>query len=272
MNNNLSTMNVGERALTVREITIEDTERLRRMFNRLSPDSVYRRFFSPINEPSRTALLWLTSVDHDHREALVALDGDEIVAVARYDGHEGEPTAEIAVTVEDSWQHLGVGQRLTKRLARRAIDHGIESFEMVVQPDNRAALGLCASSHPKHPFASTTASTRQPPRSAVSAYAALVRAAVALGAIDQPVHEPQTRPRVVDRAHLVVDETVREPDLTHDALAQIGRDSGRALRPRDPQTAGSASRARERVEASFQLGESRREEEHDIVLAARLMA
>jgi len=142
MNDNQTTMNVGDRALTVREITIDDVERLRRMFDRLSPDTVYRRFFSPIHEPSRTALLWLTTVDHSRREALVALDGDEIVAVARYDGRDDRNTAEIAVTVEDDWQHRGVGKRLTKRLAKRAIDHGIESFDLVVQPDNRAALGL----------------------------------------------------------------------------------------------------------------------------------
>jgi ribosomal protein S18 acetylase RimI-like enzyme len=142
MTDQQTTMSIGDRTLTVREITIADTERLGRMFTRLSPDSVYRRFFSPIQQPSRTALLWLTSVDHSRRDALVALDGDEIVAVARYDGRAGKTTAEIAVTVEDSWQHLGVGQRLTKRLARRAIDHGIESFEAVVQPDNRAALRL----------------------------------------------------------------------------------------------------------------------------------
>jgi len=142
MTENHTTMRVGDRSLTVREITIADIERLRRMFNRLSPDSVYRRFFSPIQEPSRTALLWLTSVDHGSRDALVALDGDEIVAVARYDGRPDRSTAEIAVTVEDAWQRRGVGRRLTERLAVRAIDHGIESFEAVVQPDNRAALSL----------------------------------------------------------------------------------------------------------------------------------
>ena len=137
-----STMRVGDRSLTVREITIDDIERLRRLFGRLSPDSVYRRFFSPIHEPPRTALLWLANVDHTNRDALVALDGDEIVAVARYDGRAGTNRAEIAVTVEDAWQGRGVGKRLTKRLARRAVDHGIESFEAVVQPDNRPALGL----------------------------------------------------------------------------------------------------------------------------------
>ena len=72
----------------------------------------------------------------------MALDGDEIVAVARYDGRPGAGTAEVAVTVEDAWQHQGIGRRLTKRLARRAVDHGIESFTASVLADNRPALGL----------------------------------------------------------------------------------------------------------------------------------
>jgi|1186.fasta_scaffold04681_3 GNAT superfamily N-acetyltransferase len=136
------TMIVGDRALTVREITIDDIDRLRRLFTRLSPDTVYRRFFSPVQEPPRTALLWLADVDHTSRDALVALDGDEIVAVARYDGRAGTNTAEIAVTVEDAWQGQGVGKRLTRRLAMLALDHGIESFDAIVQSDNRPALGL----------------------------------------------------------------------------------------------------------------------------------
>jgi ribosomal protein S18 acetylase RimI-like enzyme len=64
------------------------------------------------------------------------------VAVARYDGRAGTNEAEIAVTVEDAWQGRGIGKRLTRRLAVRARDRGIESFEAVVQPDNRPALGL----------------------------------------------------------------------------------------------------------------------------------
>jgi len=197
MSSNTTTMHVGDRSLTVREITIDDIERLRRMFNRLSPDSVYRRFFSPIHEPSRTALLWLTSVDHARREALVALDGDEIVAVARYDGRPEGNTAEIAVTVEDDWQHLGVGQRLAKRLAKRAIDHGIESFELVVQPDNRAALGLLRKLSPDAAvhfdggeYAASVpldAATSSGPPSPASLPRATV---VALRPVDEPVDEP----------------------------------------------------------------------------------
>ena len=142
MNDYMTNMRVGDQVLTVREIRLDDVERLERMFTRLSADTVYRRFFSPIVAPRRSALVWLTAVDHDRRDALVALDGDEIVAVARYDSRPDDSTAEIAVTVEDAWQHQGIGRRLTKRLARRAVDHGIESFTASVLADNRPALGL----------------------------------------------------------------------------------------------------------------------------------
>ena len=142
MNQFMTTMRVDDQELTVREIRLDDVDRLQRMFTRLSPDTVYHRFFSPVVEPRRSALVWLTAVDHDRRDALVALDGDEIVAVARYDSRPGAASAEVAVTVEDAWQHQGIGGRLTKRLARRAVDHGIESFVATVLADNRSALGL----------------------------------------------------------------------------------------------------------------------------------
>ena len=142
MNQYMTKMKVGERELAVREIRLDDVDRLQRMFTRLSADTVYHRFFSPVVEPRRSALIWLTAVDHDRRDALVALDGDEIVAVARYDSRPGVGTAEVAVTVEDAWQHQGIGGRLTKRLARRAVDHGIELFTASVLAENRPALGL----------------------------------------------------------------------------------------------------------------------------------
>jgi len=148
-------MHVGDTDLLVRPIVIGDVERLDRMFSRLSPQSVHFRFFSPISRPPRAALLHLANVDHARRDALVALDGDEIVAVARYDGRtrdrrDAEPIgvgtpsnqAEIALTVEDSWQHRGVGFRLARRLAALATDRGYEMFVATMLPDNRAALGL----------------------------------------------------------------------------------------------------------------------------------
>jgi GNAT superfamily N-acetyltransferase len=133
--------------LAVRPIEITDVDRLVRMFGRLSRRSIYFRFFSPIRRLPSSALLRLADVDHFRREALVALDGDEIVAVARYDGMRGPDRstlseAEIAVTVEDAWQHRGVGEMLTRQLAVVARDRGFATFVARILPDNRAALGL----------------------------------------------------------------------------------------------------------------------------------
>jgi GNAT superfamily N-acetyltransferase len=135
-------MRVGDTDLVVRPITLADVERLARFFTRLSPSSVHFRFFSPIARPPRAALLRLADVDHGRRDALVALNGDEIVAVARYDGLTGSRRAEIALTVEDAWQHRGVGRRLARRLAALASERGYDTFVATMLPDNRAALGL----------------------------------------------------------------------------------------------------------------------------------
>ena len=135
-------IDIGGTAIAIRPITLADADRLARLFDRLSPASVHFRFFSPINKPPRAALLRLADVDHGRRDALVAIDGDEIVAVARYDARPGVTHAEIAVTVEDAWQHRGLGAALSRRLAKLAIDRGYERFTATLLPDNRAALGL----------------------------------------------------------------------------------------------------------------------------------
>ncbi len=136
------TINVDGHTLEIRPITITDAERLARLFTRLSPTSVHFRFFSPIQRPPRAALLRLADVDHARRDALVAVDGDEIVAVARYDAKPGATEAEIALTVEDAWQRRGLGAALAVRLARLARCRGYERFVATMLPDNRAALGL----------------------------------------------------------------------------------------------------------------------------------
>ncbi len=133
---------VDDVELVVRPISIADVEGLDNLFTRLSPESVHFRFFSPIRKPPRAYLLRLADVDHGRRDALVAMDGDQIVAVARYDARAGESDAEIALTVADDWQHRGVGIQLARRLATLAASRGYERFTASMLPDNRAALNL----------------------------------------------------------------------------------------------------------------------------------
>jgi len=135
-------MHVDGVELIVRPISVADIDRLANLFTRLSAESVRARFFAPIHRPPRTMLIRLATVDHERRDALVALAGDRIVAVARYDAPVGATEAEIALTVADDWQHRGVGRRLARRLAVLAAGRGYERFTATMLPDNRAALNL----------------------------------------------------------------------------------------------------------------------------------
>ena len=127
-------------AVAVRPIEPADAYALLRMFDRLSPESIYHRFFSPMPRPRRAALLHLAGLDHELHEALVATTGREIVAVARYDGRPGETDAEVAVIVDDDWQDRGLGTRLLHRLARVGARRGLVAFRATVLGENRRAL------------------------------------------------------------------------------------------------------------------------------------
>jgi GNAT superfamily N-acetyltransferase len=126
--------------VTIRPIQAADAYPLLRMFDRLSPESVYHRFFSPMPHRRRAALLHLAGLDNDFHEATVAEVNGEIVGVARYDGRPGEDDAEVAVIVEDAWQGRGLGTRLLHHIARVGARRGLVGFRAVVLGENRRAL------------------------------------------------------------------------------------------------------------------------------------
>jgi RimJ/RimL family protein N-acetyltransferase len=133
--------------LTLRPVELADVERLERMFRRLSAESIRHRFFSPLTRVPRSALLRMAVVDHHRDETVVAIEGDEIVGVAGYNGlpgaeHTGPRDAELAVAVEDAWQRRGLGRALARRLAVIARARGCDAFGVRILPDNRAALRL----------------------------------------------------------------------------------------------------------------------------------
>jgi GNAT superfamily N-acetyltransferase len=127
-------------SVTIRLIEPADVYALLRMFDRLSPESIYHRFFSPMPQPRRAALLHLAGLDHELHEAMVAVVDQEIVGVARFDGRPGEDDAEVAVVVDDDWQDRGLGTRLLHHLARVAARRGLVAFRAVVLGENRRAL------------------------------------------------------------------------------------------------------------------------------------
>jgi GNAT superfamily N-acetyltransferase len=108
--------------------------------NRLSPRSVYRRFF--FVHPVLTAgeVEHFTCVDQVDRLALVAEDAGRLVAVGRYDRSPGSPDAEVAFVVADDHHHRGIAPRLLAALARAAGARGITSFVASVLVENSEML------------------------------------------------------------------------------------------------------------------------------------
>jgi len=127
--------------LVVRPIEPGDRDLLRAGFDELSEHSRYMRFQAPMSSLSDQQLAYLTDVDHHDHEALLALDGEEIVGVARF-VRVNDAVAECAVVVADDWQERGVATELLDRLVERAREEGIERFTALVLAQNSEALRL----------------------------------------------------------------------------------------------------------------------------------
>jgi GNAT superfamily N-acetyltransferase len=87
----------------------------------------------------------LVDVDHRDHEALLAIDPltGRGVAVARYIQVSGEPgVVELAATVADDWQGIGLGSALLARLTQRARDEGHSAFRAYVLAVNGRAIAM----------------------------------------------------------------------------------------------------------------------------------
>jgi GNAT superfamily N-acetyltransferase len=130
--------------ILVRPIRPEDKGAIVAGFERMSPESRYRRFFAPLQRLTERDLAYLTEVDHQDHEALIAFaaEGGEPVGVARFIRGADPAEAEVAVTVVDDWQGKGAATALLECLVERAREEGIERFLALVLSENREALEL----------------------------------------------------------------------------------------------------------------------------------
>lgn len=130
--------------VAIRPIRPGDKGLLEAGFARLSPESRYRRFLTPVKRLTERQLTYFTEVDHQDHEALLALDDRGApVGVARYIRLSGRPDiAEVAVTVVDDWQGRGVATELLHRLVARAREEGIERFTATCLAENHDVIEL----------------------------------------------------------------------------------------------------------------------------------
>ncbi|WP_018684720.1 bifunctional GNAT family N-acetyltransferase/acetate--CoA ligase family protein [Actinokineospora enzanensis] len=120
----------------LRPIVPTDADALLAFHTRLSERTRYFRYFGPYPQIPDKDLHRFTTVDHRDRVAFVALLGDDIVAVGRYERVPGTDSAEVAFVVEDAHQGRGFGSILLEHLAAAARERGLARFEAEVLAEN----------------------------------------------------------------------------------------------------------------------------------------
>lgn len=126
----------------LRPIRSDDAPAHRAFFARQSTESVYFRFFGPRVELSDAEVKRFTTVDYHDRMAFVALLGDDMIAVGRYDRLGSGTEAEVAFAVADAHQGRGIATLLLEYLAAYAADNGITRFSADTLLDNRSMLDV----------------------------------------------------------------------------------------------------------------------------------
>jgi len=134
------------RVVQLRPIEPTDGERLVAFHDSLSPETNRLRFFAFRPHLNDRDVTRFTTVDHHDREAIIAMFGDELIGVARYDRVPETLDAEVAFVVSDGFQGTGVGSLLLEHLADRARAEGLERLIADTLVENRKMLKVFADS------------------------------------------------------------------------------------------------------------------------------
>jgi len=125
----------------IRTLQGTDRDALLAFNEHVSDRSLYRRFFIVSRHAADAyvdQLLRPSSADH---QALVGLVDGELVGVASYE-RTGTECAEIAVLIEDRYQHMGIGTRLIEALADAARRNGIHQLVADVLTGNSPMIAM----------------------------------------------------------------------------------------------------------------------------------
>ncbi len=138
------------RRLFARPLRAEDAPRLIDLYQRLSPETIRRRFLRarPNFDPAEAVAL--ASVDQVQRVAIAVVSSPspaaDIVAVGRFHRAPSGESAELSLLVEDAYQQLGLGRLLLRALLKEAARRGLRVLDGHVLFDNAPLLRLLRTS------------------------------------------------------------------------------------------------------------------------------
>ena len=117
----LSSFSLDKRNFEFALIELSDKNLLLEGFKKLSPHTIYNRFHTAKSELSREELDYFLNIDNYHHLAIGIVETIQNkkygVALIRYIRNSEKPSeAEVAITVVDDCQNLGLGTKLYKKI------------------------------------------------------------------------------------------------------------------------------------------------------------
>ncbi|MFC9129493.1 GNAT family N-acetyltransferase [Streptomyces sp. NPDC057099] len=128
----------------IRAVQQGDHERLRGLYEKMSPENLRLRFFAASRRSAVMAADRACAPARPGYQALLAEAQGLVIGLAEYDTGGGADTAEISVAVADGLHHRGVGTLLVEHLVSAARANGVTTFTADALGENHKVLRLFA--------------------------------------------------------------------------------------------------------------------------------
>jgi len=140
------TIEISGQDITIRPAKAVDERRIQEHFYSLDKEDIISRFFHEKDRFVTDEMESVSQVDYIKKLTLIATVGEygfsEVVAIGEYQLDEADNIAEVAFSVSKSFQGLGLGKHLIKKLAEVARENGIAGLMAYTSPKNESMIRI----------------------------------------------------------------------------------------------------------------------------------
>jgi RimJ/RimL family protein N-acetyltransferase len=140
------TIEIEGRQITIRPAKPVDERRIQEHYYSLDKEDIFSRFFHEKTSFGRSEIEPRSQVDYVKDLTLVAVVGEfgfgQVIAVGESMLLYNTNMAEVAFSVNNKYQNMGLGRRILRKLADTARENGISGLVAYTAPHNKAMINL----------------------------------------------------------------------------------------------------------------------------------
>ena len=140
------TIEISGQDITIRPAKAVDERRIQEHFYSLDKEDIISRFFHEKDRFVTDEMESVSQVDYIKKLTLIATVGEygfsNVVGIGEYELDEATNIAEVAFSVSKSFQGMGLGKQLIKKLAEVARENGIAGLMAYTSPKNESMIRI----------------------------------------------------------------------------------------------------------------------------------